>query len=301
MRIGIYVSGRADLDTVLGRFDAAERRGFRTAWTGQLLGVDGLTLLALAALRTERIELGSWVVPTPPRHPSALAQQALTVHAAARGRLVLGIGCGHASLVRDRLGLDASRPLQHMREYLAVLRPLLAGEELRHAGEVFRVSLRIAAPELAPPPVLLGALGPRMLDLAGAGADGAAIWMGGPRFLEDFAIPRLRRAAREAGRPPPRIACGLAVALTGDAARGRAAAEAFLNPGARLPAYRRALEREGVASPGQLAWVGDEPELERRLAALEAIGVTDLCAVPLPVEGDPDAETRTLDFLATRA
>ncbi len=302
VRIGVYVSADSTtpLELLLARFEAAERRGFATAWTGHGFDWDALTVLALAATRTRQLELGTWVVPTPPRHPSALAQQALSVQSASGNRLALGIGVSHAAVVAERMGLDHRRPLRHMNEYLQVLRPLLAGRSVRHEGQVFRVALQLGTLGSAPPPVLLAALGPEMLALAGRLADGAAIWLGGPRFLEELAVPRLRSAAREAGRPSPRIACGLTIALARDAARAREAAEAFLARSARLPAYRRVLEREGAPSPGAVALVGDEAELERRLDALAGLGVTDLNAVTFPVDGDPDVEARTLDFLAER-
>jgi F420-dependent oxidoreductase-like protein len=303
VRIGLYVSAdaRAGIEVWLERFARAEAEGFATAWTGQLLGHDALVLLSLAGRATRRIELGTWVVPTPPRHPVALAQQAATAQAACGGRLVLGIGVSHRAVVAERLGLPYERPLAHLREYLAVLRPLLAGGEVDHRGELYRVRLRLDLPSAPPPPVLVGALGPRMLALAGSAADGAAIWLGGPRTLERFAIPLLRDAARAAGRPPPRIACGLPVAVVRDAAAARASAEALLERSARLPAYRRILAREGVASPADVALLGDEDAVAAHLERLAGIGVTDFAAATFPVEGDPDAPARTRTLLARLA
>jgi F420-dependent oxidoreductase-like protein len=302
MRIGLYISASAEtpIDTVLDHFARAEKRGLHTAWAGQMFDFDALTLLALASARTRRIELGSWVVPTYPRHPSALAHQALTVQAASRGRLVLGVGVSHAAVVEKRLGLDYSKPLRHMREYLEVLRPLLAGEEVRHQGDEFRVRLQAGTLDAPPPPVLVAALGPKMLDLAGRHADGVAIWLGGPRYLESFAIPRLQRAARDAGRPAPRIVSGVPIAVT-RAGHARESAERFLAPSARLPAYRRVLEREGVSDPSQIAVVGDETEVEKALRDLADLGVTDVNAVPFRVAGDPQALPRTIALLGELA
>lgn len=299
MRIGVYVSAAATttIDALLERFARAEESRFHTAWVGQLFDHDALTLLALAARATRTIELGTWVVPTPPRHPSVLAQQALTVQAASGNRLVLGVGASHEEIVAKRLGLPYARPARELRDYLAVLRPLLAGEPVL-PEEPLRVSLRIGTLGAARPPVLVGALGPEMLRVAGQHADGAAIWLGGPRYLASFAIPRLREAARRAGRPAPRIACGLPIAVSQDTARARSSAEAFLAGSARLPAYRRVLEREGAASPAAVALVGEEASLAQRIDELARLGVTDLNAVPFPVEGDPEAVARTLRFLS---
>jgi F420-dependent oxidoreductase-like protein len=302
VRIGLYISvaARDPIDAIVARFERAEREGFRTAWAGQLFAHDALTLLALAARATRRIELGSWVVPAPLRHPAVLAQQALTLQAASAGRLALGVGVSHAEVLR-RFGLDFERPLRHMQEYLEVLRPLLAGRALEHAGPRYRVSL--AEPGLAaPPPVLLlAALGPGMLRLAGGAADGAAIWLGAPRYLERFAIPRLRAAASEAGRPAPRIACGFPIAVARDRAAALAGANALLARSARLPAYQRVLARAALERPEQTAIIGDEEAVARAVAALAALGVSDLVALPFAVEGDPDAPERTRALLAELA
>lgn len=300
MRIGFYVSvdGTTPIDAVLRRFERAEALGFHTAWVGQTFGHDALTLLALAARATRRIELGTWVVPIQPRHPSVLAQQALSVQAGSGGRLLLGIGVSHAAVIEKRLGLPYDRPALRMREYLSVLVPLLAGRAVDFQGETLHMTgqVDVRAPR---PPVFLAALGPHMLRLAGELADGVAIWLGGPRYLERYALPRIRSAARAAGRETPRIACGLPVAVTSDAARARASAEAFLARSSRLPAYRRVLEREGASSPADVAVVGDASAVAEGLERLAGLGVTDFNAVPFAVEGDADAVPRTQELLAS--
>jgi F420-dependent oxidoreductase-like protein len=300
VRIGLYISAAAStpIEAIVARFERAEADGFATAWAGQLFDHDALTLLALAARATRRIELGSWVVPAPLRHPAVLAQQALSVQAGSLGRLVLGVGVSHEEVVTRRFGEPFRSPLRHMREYLALLHPLLAGKRVEHAGERYRVSLQLGSLGAGPPPVLLAALGPAMLHLAGAAADGAAIWLGSPRYLEEFAIPRLREAARAAGRPAPRIACGFPICVTRDLAAARKGAEALTGRSAKLPAYRRVMERGGLARASDAAIAGDEDTVARALAGLAAIGVTDLTAVLFAVDGDPDAPARTQALLA---
>jgi 5,10-methylenetetrahydromethanopterin reductase len=300
VRIGLYISAGANtpIDAILMRFERAEADGFATAWAGQVFDHDALMLLALAARATRRIELGSWVVPAPLRHPAVLAQQALTVQAASGGRLALGVGVSHEEVVTRGFGEPFARPARHMREYLELLLPLLAGKRIEHAGERYRVSLQLGRLGADPPPVLLAALGPAMLRLAGVAADGAAIWLGSRLYLESFAIPRLQKAAREAGRPAPRIACGLPVVVTRDLAAAREGAEALLARSAKLPAYRRVLERGGLARPADAAIAGDEDMVARELAGLAGIGVTDFTAVLFAVPGDPDAGLRTQALLA---
>lgn len=299
MRIGLFIScaDRPSLDELIARFVAAEDAGLHTAWAGHTFDWDALTLLALAGRATKRIELGSWVVPSIPRHPVALAQQALTAQQACGNRLLLGIGASHAAVIEKRMGLDHSRPLRHMREVLAVLPPLLRGEQAVLHGEAFRIDARLDPLGALDPPILLAALGPRMLELAGRAADGVAIWLGGERFLADFALAHLDRGAEAAGRPRPRVVVGLPVCVTRHSG-ALAAAERFLGPSSRLPAYRRVLEREGAESPGSVALIGDEEALSYRLERLAASGATDFNAIPFAVPEDPEAVARTRAALA---
>lgn len=201
MRFGLYlgIDGSASLASIEAEFRAAEAAGFHSAWTGQVRDHDLLGLLSIGAAATRRIELGSWVLPAPLQHPVALAQRARTLQLAAGTRLALGIGSGHAELIRDRLGLPFDRPAARMREYLEVLRALLIRGECRFEGDFQRVDFRFGAAGPAAPPLLLAALGPRMLAVAGGHADGVCCWLGGLRYLEDFALPRLRAAAGAAG------------------------------------------------------------------------------------------------------
>ena len=289
------------VDEAVARIQRAEAAGFHSAWVSQLYDHDALTLLALAGRESERIELGTWVVPTYPRHPSALAAQVLTVQAATQNRLALALGLSHKVIIEDRLGLDYEKPVRHMREYLSVLRPLLAGESVRYQGEVFRVKLQLSVPEAEPPPLLIAALGPQMLDLAGRMADGTAIWLGGPRYLREFALPRIQAAAQAAQRPAPRIVCGFAIAISKQQEAARHAAAAIVEPSSKLPSYQAVLERGGARDATSVAILGDEAQVHEQLQELAQLGVTDLNALLFPVEGDPDALKRTYAFLAELA
>lgn len=303
MRIGLFVStrGGCSLGEALERIQRTEAEGFRTAWVGQLDDFDALSLLALAGRITHRIELGTWVVPSYPRHPLVLAQQALTIQAASGNRLTLAIGVSHRAIIERRLGLDFSAPARHMRGYLRALQPLLRGESLAGGEERASLSARIERPDAVPPPLLLAALGPAMLRLAGARADGAALWLGGRAYLEKFALPRLGAAAREAGRPWPRIVCGLPIAVTSRREQARISAARFLDPSAKLPSYRRVLERGGASEAADVAILGDEDEVIARLRELAALGVSDLNAVLFEIEGEREAHARTRRLLAELA
>jgi F420-dependent oxidoreductase-like protein len=303
VRIGIYLSSRPaqPLAALLADARRLEQLGIDQIWFGQLYDYEALTLAALLGRETTRVELGTWVVPTYPRHPSVLAQQALTAQAASGNRLLLGIGLSHQVVIEKRLGLDFSRPVRHMREYLEVLLPLLRGEPVAHQGEEFRVRLTVAVPEAKAPPVLVGALGPQMLRLCARLADGVAIWLGGAEYLERFALEQLRVASRSAGRPFPRLAVGLPIAVCRDIAAGRAAAARMNQQSAALPSYQGALVRGGAKGAEDVALLGDEDQVRAQLARLAALGVSDFNAVCTPIPEEPDALARTHALLAAVA
>ncbi|HEY7910092.1 MAG TPA: TIGR03564 family F420-dependent LLM class oxidoreductase, partial [Thermomicrobiales bacterium] len=259
-------------------------------------GFDALTLLALAGQHTRTVELGTFVVPTYPRHPVALAQQALTTNAATGGRLVLGIGLSHRVVMEQGLGFDWSHPIRHMREYLTCLTGLLSGEPVTFAGEEFHITnFGITVPGATPPAVLVAALGPQMLRLAGRHADGTALWMGGARYLATDAVPTITAAASEAGRPAPRIVAGLPVCVTDHAEAVRAEADRAFATYGRLPSYRAVLDKEGAASPADVSLIGDEAVVLAGLRALAEAGATDLIAAVYTPVGENAA--RTYDLL----
>jgi 5,10-methylenetetrahydromethanopterin reductase len=284
MRIGI-MSGAgdgADLEQLVVQARRAEGAGFASLWMANIFSYDAITALA--------------VVPSYPRHPMAMAQQALTANAAAGGRFTLGIGLSHKIVIEDMFGLSYAHPARHMSEYLAALTPLLRGEPVEHKGEEYRVRGALAVPGGAPVRLLVAALGPAMLRLTARHADGTITWMTGVKTLASHTVPTLRRAAQEAGRGAPRIVAGLPIALVRDAAAARETASKQFAIYGQLPSYRAMLDREGAATPGEVALVGDEQALRAGLARLRDAGVTDFCAAVSPLE--PGAAERTLDFLA---
>jgi F420-dependent oxidoreductase-like protein len=198
-------------------------------------------------------------------------------------------------------GLDYSKPIRHMREYLSVLNPLLAGEAVRFQGEEYRVAAQIAVPGASKPPVIVAALGPQMLKLAGRMADGTATWMGGPSYLADTAIPAISAAANAAGRPAPRIVSGFPIAVTTKTGEARTSAQAVFAVYGQLPSYRAVLDVEGAADASNIAIIGSEKEVEQQIRHLASIGVTDLNGSLYPVSGDPAAIGRGYELLASLA
>jgi F420-dependent oxidoreductase-like protein len=282
MRIGIMLaetSGQDALDKLADQVRAAADDGFDSAWLSNIFGLEALTSLAVAGRGVPGIELGTAVVPTYPRHPAVLAQQALTADLALGGRLVLGIGLSHQIVIQDMYGYSYERPARHMREYLAVLLPLLSGQPAGFDGDTVRAHIGLSVPRSQNKvPVLLAALAPQMLRLAGQQADGTVLWMTGPATVRDYVVPAIASAAAAAGRPSPRVVCALPVCVTDDPAAARAHADEVLSIYGQLPSYRAMLDREGAAGPGDVAIVGDEDAVAAQIMALRPAGVTDFVA-----------------------
>jgi 5,10-methylenetetrahydromethanopterin reductase len=298
VRIGIFRGDTANgpIDSIVDAAASAADAGFASFWLPQIFGVDALTALALVGREVPRIELGTAVVPTFPRHPIVLAQQALTTQAATGGRLTLGIGLSHQPVIEGMYGYSFDRPVRHMREYLEILVPIIQTGRVSFAGETLTGRSGVDVKGGSPLPILLAALGVKMLELAGSVADGTVTWMTGPATIESHIVPTITAAAALAGRPAPRIGVGLPVCVAGDvyAARERAAAT-FEIYGA-LPSYRAMLDREGADGPADVAVVGNEADVRRQLARLEAAGATDFVA---NVFGSRDERAHTTALLAS--
>lgn len=303
MNIGLNagLSRNATLNDLVTQIEKAEADGFPSAWVANISSHDALMLLALAGRQTKKIELGTAVVPTFPRHPVALAQQALTAQAASGNRIALGIGLSHRVTIEDRLGLEFVKPILHMREYVSVLNGVLTGRPTEFRGKQYRVQTQLTVPGAAPPPILIAALGPQMLKLAGTLANGTITWMGGKKYLAGTAVPRIMQAARAANRPAPRIVAGLPIVVTNKPDAARATASKNYAVYGTLPSYRAILDIEGASDPAQVAIIGDEAHVEKQLSDLANAGVTDFNASLFEVGDDPGARARTYQFLTNLA
>jgi F420-dependent oxidoreductase-like protein len=302
MRIGAMIGATrptTDLDRLVRDARRLESQGFSSAGLAQVLSLDAIGALTVVGRETQRIELMTAVVPTYPRHPFVMAQQALTAQVASGGRFVLGIGLSHKIFIENMLGLSYEKPAKHMREYLEVLAPLLRGEPVAYRGEQYRVHGTLQLPGVPPVPLIVAALGPRMLELTGRLADGTITWMTGPKTLESLTIPKLTRAAAAAGRPAPRVIASLPVALTSNPDKAREAAAKIFGVYGQIPSYRAMLDREEAAGPADVAIVGDERTLQRELRRLAEIGVTDFGVSGF--EAEPGAVARTMELMSELA
>ncbi|MFT4517724.1 MAG: 5,10-methylenetetrahydromethanopterin reductase [Halioglobus sp.] len=290
MRIGLFAGSTPDTNFDLKALTVfakdVEQRGFDTLWLPNIFGMDGVGACAIAGWETDRIELGTAVTPTYPRHPAALAQQAMTTQLACDGRFALGIGLSHQLVIEGMFGMSYDKPARHMSEYLHIIGPLLRGQPADFEGQQLTAKLALDIADAKPVPLLVAALGPALLKLAGTYADGTSTWMTGPKTIESHIAPLINGAAIEAGRPEPRVVCGLPICLTDNPDRAREHIAKSLQIYGMLPSYRAMLDREGVEGPAELALVGDETTLRADIARLRDAGVTDFNAAIVAADGD---------------
>jgi len=275
-RTALFLNPGADLAPALALARRADSLGYESLWVTHGIGRDALLTLSAYAHVAPHAGLGSGVIPIYPRHPVLLAQEALTLSDISGGRLRLGIGVSHKSVMADALGLDMGRPLEVTREYVAALRSALAGR-VQHQGARYRVNWQSGLPRLpAPPPILLGGLGPRMLELAGEIADGVVLWLAAPAYVREQALPAIRRGRAAAGKSLEgfEIVAAVPTALTADRVAAVALFRIELTRYLALPFYRAMLEQSGFAAEIRSYDRVPKPESvpDRLVAALGGIG-----------------------------
>ena len=289
MRIGL-TGGGATADRIVQQAIDAEADGFTSLWYASAVFGDPLVAMALAGRATSHIELGTSVLQTYTCHPVLQANRgASTAAAMGRAGLTIGVGPSHQPAIEGAYGLSYDHVGAHTEEYVTVLSTLLRGEGVSHQGDHFRVEVPTVSPLPQPVRVMLSALAPRLLRVAGELTDGTILWMANARSIETHVAPKITAAAAAAGRPAPRIVAGLPVAVHDDITEAReTAATVFAGYGV-LPNYRRILDIGGTPGPGDAAIVGDEAAVTAQIEALFEAGTTDLWAAPFPVGDDRSA------------
>jgi 5,10-methylenetetrahydromethanopterin reductase len=284
------------VNEVVQRVAAAYEDGFRSIWFPQTWTFDTLTALAVAAREVPAIHLGVAVIPIQGRHPIPLAQQALTVaDIAGPARVTLGIGVTYAAVSEGRYGIPYSTVVSLCSEELQALGGLLSpARSAEIAGELVtaRATLAFDAPS---PGLVVGALGPKMLQLAGKFSDGTVTWLTGTKAVAELIVPVVRAAAASAGRPAPRVIVGLPVCVTDDIEGTRSSVGASLVEGLARPSYRRMFAAEGVPEPVDIAFIGDETRVATRIEELAKAGATEFLA---DVRGNASERRRTRRFLS---
>jgi F420-dependent oxidoreductase-like protein len=312
VRIGLMIGPdkgqyRAKVGRLIEAARTAEREGFTSIWVPQIPSdFDALTAIALMGCATEHVELGTAVMPMQTRHPVAMAQQALSNQAICAGRFTLGIGPSHHWIVEDMLGLPYERPARHIRDYLEVLNAAFARPgPVDVENDSYRIHNPLDVTDVAPTPILLAALAPVMLRIAGEHTSGTILWMADERAIGEHVVPRITKAAADAGRPEPRVVAGVPVALCRneevDGARDRA--NRVLGHAEFSPNYQRLLEHGDATDVGDILAGGDERAIVNRLTRFRDAGVTDVSVRILPLGSHRDARAeswqRTEAFLAS--
>jgi F420-dependent oxidoreductase-like protein len=312
VRIGLMIGpdkGRygEKVARMIDAVQAAEREGFASVWVPQIpADFDALTAIALMGAATQRVELGTAVMPIQTRHPVAMAQQALSNQAVCEGRFTLGLGPSHHWIVEDMLGLSYDRPARHVRHYLEVLNVAFARPgPVDVENEAYCVHNPLDVTDIAPTPILLAALAPVMLRIAAEQASGTILWMADERAISDHVVPRISKAAAEAGRAAPRIVAGVPVALCRneelDEARERA--NRVLGHAEYSPNYQRLLQHGDATDVGDVLAGGDEAAVVERLRRFRDAGATDLSVRILPLGANRaerlESWNRTQAFVAS--
>lgn len=296
MPAGIVVLPRPDaanvVDDVIDQVRRAHELGVARVWLPQQLNYDAITLAALVGAAVPGVGVGTFVVPINPRHPLIIASLAQTAQAAAHGNFSLGLGLGARAIERQTFGTDWSNVITRLREYLTVLRSVFdtAGVDF-HGSEVSASpSWPVEVAGGTPIPIYVAAMGPQALQVTGELADGTLPYLAGPRTIGDFIVPRITKAAGEAGRPAPRVIAAVPVLLSDDVEAARAIAGEHLSFYAAIPSYRNVIAREGVADVVELAAIGSEDSVLSQLRRYLDAGATDVIVSPIDRAANADRE-----------
>ena len=296
MKIGLNGTGlvqKASIDVIVENAKEAAAAGFDSYWIAEhpTGGFDALTVLASVGTRVPDIKLGTAIVPTFLRHPITLASQALTTNNLLEGRLTLGIGLSHESMLKP-LGIDFDKPIRHLREYLSILMPLLEQGEVDYQGETLSTQAKFFRNPQAPITVLAAALGPQALGVTGRLADGTVLAWTGAKTIREHIAPRLRAAAEAAERPNPQVVASLPICVSDNPQAVREKIAQNLSMYGKLPSYRAMFEREGVDGPADVAIVGSRSEVEDQIANLADAGVTTFTPTEFGLNRDEFSATR---------
>lgn len=303
-RVGVSLwvrpSATNDVDDIVEQAHNAHRLGIDAVWLGQRFDLDSLSMAAIVGAQVPGLRVGTSIVPINPRHPIVVASQAQTAQAAAHGRFTLGIGLGAPELEIGAFGIDQKRPIRRLREYLQALRSLIEYGAADVHGETLTAHPPMPANVRGGNaiPILVAAMGPQAVAVAGELADGTLPFLAGPRTLDTQIVAGINRAATQAGRPRPHVVPAVVAVVTDDPepVRERAIQELAFYEG--IPSYRRVLDHEGVRRAGDLAVIGDEAHVVSALRRYRDAGATELLVTQTYL-GGPDAQQRTWELLGS--
>lgn len=297
-RIGLH-AGAPNADASLDLMRRAEAAGVHAAWlTTGGTGLDALTLFAAGAVQTDSIVFGTSIVPTYPRHPIVVAQQAQAIDQLAPGRLRIGVGPSHRPPMRSMFGFELRRPLTNLREYLQILRALLQEGTVDFDGREYTAHASIPNPINVP--VMASALQEGSFELCGAEADGAISWVSPAVYLRDSALPAMRRGSDQAGRETPPLIAHAPVCISTDADATRVAVQQQLSNYPRLPYYQQMWAAAGHPEAAEETWsdgmiestvlTGDSDTVGEKMTAMLDMGISELLVTPVTAGDDPAAD-----------
>src|SRR3954453_12345290 len=284
--LGTFISVGRSLDAALDRLRLAEQLGYHSVFTTHVAGRDSLTVLAAYANSSQSVQIGTGVLPIYSRTPVATAQQAITIDEMSAGRLTLGIGVSHRVTVENWYGSEIGKPVSEMRDYVAVLRAIFAGEDPPES-EKFSTRFRFLGVESRPElPIYVAGLSPKMLELAGELADGVVLWLCNPEYIRDMVVPHVREGRRKAGKDLKGfdIVAAIPTAVTDEVDGARATLRADLRPYFLLPFYRKMIERSGYDADVRLF----DEAMERGDDGAAATAISDGFLENLAAIGPPD-------------
>jgi F420-dependent oxidoreductase-like protein len=293
-RLAAFSPAVRTLEESVTRAREAERLGYESVWVTQLPDArDAALVLAAYAAATQWVRLGTGVLPIYTRHPTAMAQMALTLDEMSAGRFILGIGVSHKVTVESMWGMKLERPVEAMREYVAIVRSILRDGSASFDGKQFSAQMSYSAPRRSELPVMISALNPHMLELAGEVADGVVLWMCSPRYIRDVVVPQVTAGREKAGKTLEgfEVVAAVPVCLTSDRTAGLAVFRQTVERYANLPYYRRMMDASGFAEDlaagnvteailDELGGVGDESNVRDVVARYRDAGVTLPCIGP---------------------
>ena len=320
MATGCFISTGRSLQAALERVQLAESLGYESVYVTHIAGRESLTVLTAYALSTTSIRLGTGVVPIYTRTPATMAQTAATIDELSGGRLTLGLGVSHRPVVEGWHGQTIDHPVAEMREYTAIVRAILRGEDPPTTGSAsgarskWQTSFHLLGLDTRPQlPIYIAALSPTMLRLAGEIADGVILWLCNPSYIEQVVIPAVREGRERAGRTLDDfdVVAAVPAALTASSPQGEQpdaayqAMRADLIPYFGLPFYRAMIERTGFgadiaaydAAAGnleamqaaiserflqELTAVGDQGQVRDGIERYRAAGASSPCIGPIP-------------------
>ncbi|MFF7369649.1 LLM class F420-dependent oxidoreductase [Streptomyces tricolor] len=291
MTIGLALPLQHRIDTLVQLAREAHEAGLRSAWSGQTFSYDSPSLAAIVGREVPGLHVGTAAVPVFGRHPLLLASQAQTAQAATGGRYHLGLALGTKQLTEAGFGIPFERPVRRLREFLTALRQLVETGSADFHGELLTATTPLPAtvPGAEPPvPVLVAAMGPQALRVAGELADGILPYLAGPRALAEHIVPAVTAAAEAAGRPAPRIVAFVPGVVTADPEAVRESATEALAFYERFPSYQRVIELSGGTRAADLAVIGDEEAVAAEVRRYRDAGATEVVFTTTDLGGEAD-------------